>query len=116
MKIIVIGAGIGGSTLALSFPLPSFLKPAVQRPLHRETPKTQPYPILRYMSRPRFAARCLAAGRFGGAAAHWGRRHCRGRRANRDFKADFAWCPPIARTRNTPRERPLVGAKTTPLT
>jgi hypothetical protein len=36
--------------------------------------------------------------------------------ADRDFKAHFAWCPPIARTRNTPRERPLVGAQTTRLT
>jgi hypothetical protein len=35
--------------------------------------------------------------------------------ADRDFKAHFAWCPPIVRTRNTPRERPLEGAQTTRL-
>jgi hypothetical protein len=36
--------------------------------------------------------------------------------AYRYFKAGFVWRPPVARTWDTPRERPLVGAKTTPLT
>jgi hypothetical protein len=36
--------------------------------------------------------------------------------ADRYFKADFAWRPPGTRPRNTPRERPLVGAQTARLT
>jgi hypothetical protein len=42
---------------------PSFLKPAVPRPSYRETPETQPYPILRGMSRLRIAVLPLAVSR-----------------------------------------------------
>jgi hypothetical protein len=44
---------------------PQLFRPVAPRPSHRETSETQPSRILSGMSRPRYAALCLAARRSG---------------------------------------------------
>ena len=70
---------VGLTTLRVEIPSPSLPQSPVPRPLPQGTPEARPSPILRRLSRPRYTALYLAAGRSGrAAAACWGRRKSRG--------------------------------------